>query len=205
MAPASRDRRRIRRTPPRRTGASNPELAVGVQIERRRVPLSISRRIRRPAMEAAARCLCRSRTPSQARHRLPVRRPSDSVPERARGSSRRKYSAGVAAEAHRPERTAVIDLLAVIPRPQHQKHFVAVGVLRLDRLVHSDGAIDVLLVPETVQPASPALSTAAWPASCPWPARSRTRRRRDAPRSCSRTRSAPCHAGGPARRPSPLA
>ena len=37
-----------------------------------------------------------------------------------------------------------------MPRAHHQKHLVVVGVLRLDRLVDGDGAVDVLLIPEAV-------------------------------------------------------
>src|SRR5438270_11403935 len=37
-----------------------------------------------------------------------------------------------------------------MPRAEHEKDFVVVRVLRLDRLVHGDGAIDVLLIPQAV-------------------------------------------------------
>ena len=37
-----------------------------------------------------------------------------------------------------------------MPRAHHEKHLVVVRVLRLDRLVDGDGAVDVLLIPQTV-------------------------------------------------------
>src|SRR6185295_9939830 len=57
---------------------------------------------------------------------------------------------GVAAELHRPDRRAVADLLAVVPRPEHQEYLVVVRVLGLERLVHRDRTVDILLVPEAV-------------------------------------------------------
>ena len=45
---------------------------------------------------------------------------------------------------------AVRDLLAVIPRPDHQEDLVVAGVLGFDRLIDGRGAVDVLLIPQTV-------------------------------------------------------
>src|SRR5262245_62891335 len=53
-----------------------------------------------------------------------------------------KIERGVAAEFQRAERTAVLNLLAVTPRPQHEEDLVVVGVPWLDRLVYSDVAVD---------------------------------------------------------------
>ena len=55
---------------------------------------------------------------------------------------------GVGVEADRAERAAVMDLLPVIPRAQHQEDLVVGRVLRLDRLVDRGRAVHVLLVPE---------------------------------------------------------
>ena len=46
------------------------------------------------------------------------------------------------------QRAALADLLPVIPRPEREVDHVVVRVLRLDRLVDGDRAVDVLLVPE---------------------------------------------------------
>src|SRR5258706_10812501 len=67
--------------------------------------------------------------------------PEDLLPKRQRG---------IAVEFDRAQRTAFPNLLAMMPRTHHQKYFVVVRVLRLDRFVHRDIAIDVFLVPETV-------------------------------------------------------
>ena len=56
----------------------------------------------------------------------------------------------IGAKFQRAERAAVRDFLAVMPRAHHQEYLVVGGVLRLDRVVDRDRAVDVLLIPETV-------------------------------------------------------
>src|ERR1017187_6288281 len=56
----------------------------------------------------------------------------------------------VATEAQIPQAAALIDRLAVVPRPQNQLDHAAVHVLGLDCLVHSNGAVAVLGIPQTV-------------------------------------------------------
>jgi len=61
-----------------------------------------------------------------------------------------KIKPGIAAELQRAERAGVIDLLAVMPRPHHQKYFVIAGVLRLERFVDGRRAVNVFLIPQAV-------------------------------------------------------
>ena len=48
------------------------------------------------------------------------------------------------------QRTAFVDLLPVMPRAHHQKDFVIAGVFRLDGFIDGNRAVDVFLVPETM-------------------------------------------------------
>ena len=73
------------------------------------------------------------------------------VPGQERGQDlAAEEEGGVAIEAQRAERAPVGDLLAVVPRAEHQEHAVVVRVLGLEGLVDGDGAVDVLLVPQAV-------------------------------------------------------
>src|ERR1700730_7112540 len=61
-----------------------------------------------------------------------------------------EVESGVAVESQSAEPVAVVNLLAVMPGTHHQENLVVICVLRLDRLVDSNGSVDVLLVPEAV-------------------------------------------------------
>src|SRR6185369_6255558 len=69
------------------------------------------------------------------------KRPQYFTPERQRG---------VTIKFDRAERAAFANLLTVMPRPEHEKHLVVVCVFRLDGFVDGDVAVDVFLVPKTV-------------------------------------------------------
>ncbi len=56
----------------------------------------------------------------------------------------------VAVELDRAERAALANLLTVMPWSKHEIHLVVVRILRFDRLVYRDVAVDVFLVPKTV-------------------------------------------------------
>src|ERR1043165_3487826 len=56
----------------------------------------------------------------------------------------------IAIKLDRAERAALANLLTVMPWSQHEEHFVVVRILRFDRFVHRDIAVDVFLVPQTV-------------------------------------------------------
>ena len=61
-----------------------------------------------------------------------------------------KIESRIAVEFQRPKFAAIANLLAVMPGTHHQKHFVVLRVLRLDRFIHRDRTVDVFLIPETV-------------------------------------------------------
>src|SRR5215217_2875842 len=61
-----------------------------------------------------------------------------------------KRQRGITIELDRTERATVTNLLPVMPRTKHEKHLVVVCILRLNRLVHRDVAVDVFLIPEAV-------------------------------------------------------
>src|SRR5216683_913684 len=61
-----------------------------------------------------------------------------------------KIESRIAVEFQRPKFAAIADLLAVMPGTHHQKHFVVLRVLRLDRFIHRDRTVDVFLIPETI-------------------------------------------------------
>src|SRR6185369_4690526 len=56
----------------------------------------------------------------------------------------------IAIELDSPERAAVANLLTVMPWAKDEKHLVVLSILRLDLFVHGDVAVDVFLVPQTV-------------------------------------------------------
>src|SRR6185369_2672410 len=56
----------------------------------------------------------------------------------------------IAIELYRAERTAVTNLLPVVPWTKHEKHLVVVRIFRLDRFVDGDVAVDIFLIPQTV-------------------------------------------------------
>src|SRR5262249_39109832 len=57
---------------------------------------------------------------------------------------------GVAAELDGPQRAAVSNHLAMMPRADDEEDLVVRAVLRLDRLVDGGSAVDVFLVPEAM-------------------------------------------------------
>ena len=61
-----------------------------------------------------------------------------------------KVFGGVAAKANLPDRTAVEPFLMVKPGADHQVYIRSIRLPRLERLVERDVAVDILLVPETV-------------------------------------------------------
>ena len=131
----------------RRLGEAQPEARA--QVERLRLDRAAARAPGRPGRQTPPRV----RAGLERRHGRDIRlrravlevlveeRPQDLLPERA---------PGVAAELQGAERAGVLDLLPVVPGPHHEEHLVVGGVLRLERLVDGDGAVDVLLIPEPV-------------------------------------------------------
>src|SRR5205823_3977032 len=61
-----------------------------------------------------------------------------------------KVRPAITAETDCAERTAVTNLLAVVPRPHYQKNFVVVDIFWLDRRVNRRRAINIFLVPQAV-------------------------------------------------------
>ncbi len=58
--------------------------------------------------------------------------------------------AAIGAKLERAQRTGVFDFLSVMPRTQHKKNFVVVGVFGFDGLVHRWSSIDIFLIPQAV-------------------------------------------------------
>ena len=126
-----------------------PQLVAGLQVQRFGGVGTAGLAAHRPAVEAAPLI----GAGLERRHRGHVRRrravleilcqerPQHVLAEPARG---------VAAEAQIPQAAALIDGLAVIPRPQHQLDHAAVHVPGLDGLVHGDCTVAVLGIPQTV-------------------------------------------------------
>ena len=61
-----------------------------------------------------------------------------------------KIEPGIAAEIQSAEGAGVFDLLAVMPRTDHQKYLVIRCVLGLDGFVYGHGAVNVFLIPQAV-------------------------------------------------------
>ena len=125
------------------------QLAAGGEIERRRLHRASARAAGRPRLQPPPRVRAgfERHDGRDARGRRPVlevlieERPQNLPAERERG---------ITFEPDRAEGAAVPDLLAVVPRAHHEEHLVVTGVLGLDGLVHGGRAVDVFLVPQTV-------------------------------------------------------
>ncbi len=130
-------------------GRRKPQLQSRAQKHRSGFRRATARAARRPRIQpppGVRPCLVRGN-----RSDIRLRRAILQVPcQKRRQNLSPKIKSRVAAEFQRPQSAGVPDLLSVMPRPHHQKHFVIPAVLRLQRLVQRRRPVNILLVPQAV-------------------------------------------------------
>src|SRR5207302_6000064 len=127
-------------------GRLRAQLQTGAQVKRRHLARFALRCVRRPGGIAAPRV--GASLERGDRGEVGLRSAVLQIlSEKRRQDLLAEIERGVAAELDGPQRAAVADHLAMMPRADDEEDLVVRDILRLDRLVDGRGAVDVFLVP----------------------------------------------------------